>query len=96
MATHNRDILTVPYEELPMKTNTSGGTTIIMVTHNRDILTVPYEELQDDKDIIGKAMEELQNKCLMSYTKTCENKVIQKYPLPRILINSASTHNISV
>jgi hypothetical protein len=31
-----------------------------MVTHNRDILTVPYEELPDeDKDIIGKAMEEL-------------------------------------
>jgi hypothetical protein len=68
-----------------------------MATHNRDILTVPYEELPDeDKDIIGKAMEELQNKCLMSYTKTRENKVIQKYPLPRILINSASAHNILV
>jgi len=59
-----------------------------MVAHNnRDILIVPYEDLPDeDKDVIGKAIEEFQNKCLLSYTKICDNKVVQKYPLPRVLI----------
>ena len=38
---------------------------------------VPYEDLPTkDKDISGKAIEEFQNKCLMSYTKTRDNKVI--------------------
>ena len=55
-----------------------GGTTIIMVAHNnRDILIVPYEDLPDeDKEVIGKAIEEFQNKCLLSYTKTRDNKVV--------------------
>ena len=41
---------------------------IIMATHNnRDILMVPYEDLPDeDKDVISKAIEEFQNKCLLS------------------------------
>jgi len=49
-----------------------------MATHNnRDILMVPYEDLHDeDKDIISKAIEEFQNKCLLSYTKTRDNKVV--------------------
>ena len=57
-----------------------------MASHNnRDIVTVPYEDLPDeDKDVISKAIEEFQNKCLLSYTKTRDNKVIQKYPLPRV------------
>ena len=47
---------------------------------------VRYEDLPDeDKDVIGKAIEEFQNKCLLSYTKTRDNKVVQKYPLPRVL-----------
>ena len=68
---------------------TSSGTTIILVAHNnRAILIVPYEDLpDDDKDVIGKAIEEFQNKCLLSYTKTHDNKVVQKYPLPRVLIH---------
>jgi len=68
---------------------TPGGTTIIMVAHNnRDILVVPYEDLpNEDKDVIGKTIEEFQNKCLLSYTKTHDNKVVQKYPLPRVLIH---------
>ena len=49
---------------------------------------VPYEDLPDeDKYIIGKAIEEFQNKCLLSYTKTHDNKVIQKYTLPRVLMH---------
>ena len=28
--------------------------------------------------------------CLLSYTKTCDNKVVQKYPLPRVLIHGQS------
>ena len=53
-------------------------TTIVMATHNnRDILVVPYEDLPDeDKDVISKAIEEFWNKCLLSYTKTCDNKVV--------------------
>ena len=52
---------------------------------------VPYEDLPDeDKDVISKAIEEFQNKCLLSYTKTCDNKVVQKYPLPRVLIHGKS------
>ena len=37
-----------------------GGITIIMAVHNnKDILMVPYEGLPDeDKDFIGKAIEE--------------------------------------
>ena len=47
---------------------------------------VPYEDLLDkDKDIISKAIEEFQNKCLFSYTKTRDNTIVLKYPLPRVL-----------
>ena len=53
-----------------------------------DILMVPYEDLpNEDKDVISKAIEEFQNTCLLSYIKTCDNKVVQKYPLPRVLIH---------
>ena len=49
---------------------------------------VPYEDLPDgDKDVISKAIEEFQNKCLLSYTKTRDNKIIQKYPLPRVMLH---------
>ena len=60
-----------------------------MVAHNnRDILIVPYEDLPNkDKYVIGEAIEEFQNKCLLSYTKTCDNKVVQKYPLLRVLLH---------
>ena len=59
-----------------------------MATHNNsDILMIPYEDLPDkDKDVISKAIEEFQYKCLLSYTKTRDNKVVQKYPLPRVLM----------
>ena len=53
--------------------------------NNNDIHMVPYEDLPDgDKDVISKAIEEFQNKCLLSYTKTRDNKVVQKYPQPRV------------
>ena len=60
-----------------------------MATHNsNDIPMVPYEDLPDeDKDIISKDIEEFQNKCLLSYTKTRDNKVVQKYPLSRVLMH---------
>ena len=33
--------------------------------NNNDILMVPYEDLpNEDKDVISKAIEEFQNKCL--------------------------------
>ena len=60
-----------------------------MATYNNNgILMVPYEDLPTkDKDVISKAIEEFQNKCLLSYTKTHDNKVVQKYPLPRVLMH---------
>ena len=53
-------------------------TTIVVATYNNsDILMVPYEDLPDeDKDVISKAIEEFQNKYLLSYTKTRDNKVV--------------------
>ena len=60
-----------------------------MAAHNNDnILMVHYEDLPDgDKDAIGKAIEEFQNKCLLSYTKTRDNIIVQKFPLPRVLLH---------
>ena len=53
-----------------------------------DILIVPYEDLPDgDKDIINKAIEEFQNKYLLSYAKTCDNTIVHKYPLLRVLLH---------
>jgi hypothetical protein len=71
---------------------TPGGTTIVMeVYNNKDILMVAYEDLSnEDKDIINKAMVEFQNKCLMSYIKSRDNMIIQKYPLPRVLMHRQS------
>ena len=59
-----------------------------MVAHNNDnILMVHYEDLPDeDKDTISKATEEFQ-KCLLSYTKTRDSTIIQKFLLPRVLLH---------
>ena len=64
-------------------------TIIIMAVHNNDnILMVHYEDLPDeDKDTINKATEEFQKKCLLSYTKTRDSTIIQKFPLPRVLLH---------
>ena len=58
------------------------------VHNNTDILMIHYEDLPDgDKDVIGKAIEEFQSKCLLSYTKTCDNTIVQKFPVPRVLLH---------
>jgi len=63
--------------------------TIVMAAYNNnDILMVPYKDLPDgDKDVIRKGIEEFQIKCLLSYTKTCDNTIVQKYPLLRVLLH---------
>ena len=49
---------------------------------------VHYENLPDeDKDTIIKATEEFQKKCLLSYNKTRDSTIIQKFPLPRVLLH---------
>ena len=49
---------------------------------------VCYEDLPDeDKDTISKAIEEFQKKCLLSYTKTHDSTIIQKFSLPRVLLH---------
>jgi hypothetical protein len=59
-----------------------------MAYNNDNILMVRYEDLLDgDKDVINKAIEEFQNKCLLSYTKTRDNTIIQKFPLQRVLLH---------
>jgi hypothetical protein len=63
----------------------------MVIYNNKDILMVAYEDLLDeDKDIINKAMVEFQNKCLISYMKSRDKKIIQKYPLPRVLMHGQS------
>ena len=58
------------------------------VQNNDNILMVHYEDLPDeDKDTINKATEEFQKKCLLSYTKTRDSTIIQKFPLPRVLLH---------
>ena len=48
---------------------------------------IHYEDIPDgDKDVIRKVIEEFQSKCLLSYTKTHDNTIIQKFPLPRVLL----------
>ena len=57
------------------------------VHNNNDILMLHYEDLPDgDKGIINKATEEFQNKCLLSYTKTRDDTIVQKFPLLRVLL----------
>ena len=67
--------------------HTRWDPTIVMVARNNDdIFMVHYEDLPDrDKYVIGKATKEFQKKCLLSYTKTRDNTIIQKFPLPRVL-----------
>ena len=62
---------------------------IVMAVHNnKDILMVHYEDIPDgDKGVISKAIEEFQNKYLLSCTKICDNTIVQKYPLPRVLLH---------
>ena len=49
---------------------------------------VHYEDLPDGyKDVIGKAIEEFQNKCLLSYIKTRDNTIVQKHPQPRVILH---------
>ena len=58
------------------------------VHNNNDILMLHYKDLPNgDKGIINKATEEFQNKCLLSYTKTRDNIIVQKFPLQRVLLH---------
>ena len=57
-------------------------------TNDSHFLKVPFEALPSpDKDIIGRAVEEFQDKCLLSYSKNHDNKVFQKFSLPRVLLH---------
>ena len=71
-------LITSPYFCINTLFGTPGRITIIMAIHNNmDILMVLYEDLSaEDKDVIGKAIEEFLNRCLLSYTKTRDNKVV--------------------
>ena len=53
-------LITSPHFCVNTLFGTSYGTTIIMAVHNnKDILMVPYADLlAEDKDVIGKAIEE--------------------------------------
>ena len=56
-----------------------------MAIHNNDnILMVHYEDLPVK---IRIPSTKLQKKCLLSYTKTRDNTIIQKFSLPRVLLH---------
>ena len=62
--------------------------------NNNDILMVPYEDLPDeDKDVISKAIEEFQNKYLLSYTKTHDNIIVQKISTTKSSITWADRYS---
>jgi len=57
---------------------------------NEAILKVNLEDLPDDqKALIEQAAEEFREKCLLSYSRTCDS-VVQKTPLPSILLHGQS------
>jgi hypothetical protein len=80
---------TVSLFAVDTKLGTPGGTTIVDID-NQMILKVNLEDLLDDqKTLIEQAIEEFREKCLLSYSRTC-NSVIQKTPLPSILLHGQS------
>jgi len=55
-----------------------GGTpqVIMLITDDSHFFKVPFEDLpRPDKDIIDRAIEEFQGKCMLSYSKNRDNKV---------------------
>ena len=63
---------------------------------NQTILKVNLEDLPDDqKALIEQAVKEFREKCLMSYSKT-RDSVVQKTPLPRVLLHGQSDPNEEV
>ena len=69
---------------------TPGGTTIVNMD-NDAILKVNLEDLLDDdqRELIGKAVEEFHEKCLLSYSRMSES-VVQKTPLLSVLLQGQS------
>jgi len=64
-----------------------GGTTIVKMD-NEHILNVSMDELPEDlKTLVETAIEEYRNKCLLCFTKTRDQAVIQKTRLPRTLLD---------
>ena len=63
-----------------------SGTTIVNM-NNDAILKVNFEELPEDQQtLITKAAEEFLDKCMMSYSRM-RDSVIQKTPLPSVLLH---------
>ena len=55
--------------------------------NNNAILKVNLEDLcNDQKALIEQVAEEFKEKCLLSYSRTCES-IVQKTPLPRIFLH---------
>ena len=56
-------------------TSMPSGTTIVNID-NQAILKVNLEDLpKDQKALIDQAVEEFRQKCLLSYSKTCESVI---------------------
>jgi hypothetical protein len=61
--------------------------------NNQTILKDKLEDLPDEqRALIDKAAEEFREKCLLSYSRT-RDSVIQKTPLPRVLLHGQSDPN---
>ena len=55
--------------------------------NNKAILKVNLEDLPDDqKTLIEQVAEEFHEKCLLSYSRTCDS-IVQNTPLPSILLH---------
>jgi hypothetical protein len=63
---------------------------------NQTILKVNLEDLPNEqRALIDNAAEEFRDKCLLSYSRT-HDSVIQKTPLPRVLLHGQSDPNEEV
>ena len=55
---------------------------------NDQVLNVAMDDLPEDlKTLVETAIEEYRNKCLLCFTKTRDQAVIQKTRLPRTLLD---------
>ena len=60
-------------------------TTIIKIGDKGGILDVKITELPEElKNEVEKVVIDFEDKCMMSFSRTRDNKIMQKFPLPRV------------
>lgn len=72
------------------------GTTIVNMD-NSHVINVTMDELPDElKALVTQAVQQYQDKCLLSFTKNHDKKVIQKTMLPRTILDGQKHPNDAI